>query len=88
VIRALVLVALAAGAVAALERSPRIGQPAPALDLATLDGGRASLGALRGHPVLINFWTSWCRPCRDEMPQIISRYHDLHPAGLEVLRST
>lgn len=84
-IRTLVLVMLTAGAVAAVERPPKIGQPAPAIDLETLEGGRASLGALRGHPVLINFWASWCHPCRDEMPQIIRRYQELHHAGLEVL---
>jgi thiol-disulfide isomerase/thioredoxin len=71
VIRALFLVTLAAGAITAVERPPKVGQAAPAFDLEMLEGGRASVGALRGHPVLINFWASSCQPCNDEMPQII-----------------
>ena len=44
------------------------GEPAPALTLDTLDGKRVSLGDYRGRPVLINFWATYCVPCRMEMP--------------------
>jgi peroxiredoxin len=85
VIRALLLASLAGGALASVARPQTVGQAAPAFELETLDGGRASLDELRGRPVLINFWASWCRPCSDEMPEIVRRYQELHSKGLEVL---
>ena len=84
-IRALLLASFAGGALAAVARPPAIGKAAPAFELETLEGGRASLRELRGHPVLVNFWASWCRPCGDEMPEIVRRYQELHSEGLEVL---
>ena len=45
-----------------------VGQPAPALDLPGLDGGRVGLASLRGKPVWLNFMATWCPSCRDELP--------------------
>jgi len=45
-----------------------IGQEAPSFDLETLTGDSLSLASLEGHVVILNFWASWCIPCREEHP--------------------
>lgn len=63
----------------------RTGTPAPEIDLPTLDGGRVLLSKLRGHPVVVTFWGTWCPPCRSEFPELIKAHQAYSPEGLYVL---
>jgi cytochrome c biogenesis protein CcmG/thiol:disulfide interchange protein DsbE len=56
-------------------------QPAPPLPSAVLQAPRVTLAGLRGKPALINFWASWCDPCRKEAPELARLDRSLHGAA-------
>jgi len=60
-------------------------EPAPAFTLPTRDGGTISLEHLRGQVVMINFWASWCGPCRQEFPILDEMYRKYRPMGFTLV---
>jgi len=59
--------------------------PAPPFTLAAKGGTDVSLSQFRGQVVMINFWASWCGPCRQEMPLLESIYKKYHKLGFTML---
>ncbi|MGQ9815296.1 MAG: redoxin domain-containing protein [Candidatus Roseilinea sp.] len=55
----------------------RENEPAPDFELQTFDGQTVRLSDFKGRPVLINFWASWCPPCKEETPDLIAAYREL-----------
>ena len=82
-------VAGAGGAGLAWWRAQPRGTPAPAalwaLELERPQGGRLALAALRGQPLLLNFWATWCPPCVKEMPELDRFSRDFAARGGRVL---
>lgn len=64
-----------------------VGSPAPAFTASTVTTPRASrsLADYRGHPILLNFWATWCQPCREEMPSFERLYRDDAARGLRIV---
>lgn len=62
-----------------------VGAMAPDFELQTIEGESYSLSALQGQVVMINFFATWCTPCRAEMPALQEAYRTLEPQGLVIL---
>ena len=61
------------------------GDLAPDFALPTLDSRSVRLSDLRGHPVLLNFWATWCAPCRVEMPWLVELDQKYRTQGLQII---
>lgn len=65
-----------------------IGQPAPAFELTLVDGSKVAVADLKGQVVLLNFWATWCVPCRKELPTLDAYYAINKAHGLRVFAIT
>ncbi|MBY9064006.1 TlpA family protein disulfide reductase [Sphingomonas yunnanensis] len=84
--RHLLLYALAGALMAtpAAARDLKLGQPAPPIELTLVDGRTTTLAEHRGEVVLLNFWATWCVPCRAELPLLDGYYRRARQHGLSV----
>ncbi len=86
--RVLFLVVIAAsllGLLGMASRPPLVGSPAPEIALMDLQGQEVRLSDLHGKVVLLNFWATWCKPCKEEMPAMQAAYDKLRSEGFVVL---
>jgi peroxiredoxin len=63
----------------------QLGKPAPDFSLPSLGGKKVSLSDFKGKAVLLNFWATWCPPCKDEMPSMEKVYREQKANGFEIL---
>lgn len=73
------------GGVGYLWLTPSGMQPAPAINVTTLQGQSVSLSSLQGRPVLVTFWATTCPGCVKEMPHLVELYRELGPKGFEIV---
>src|SRR6201991_4434020 len=84
-IRLLLAAALATASALAAAANPATNAVAPDFTLRGADGRNVRLDELRGQVVLVNFWATWCGPCREEMPRLDSLYQKYHKSGFVLL---
>ncbi len=65
--------------------SPLLGKPAPAFELLDTSGHKVSLASYKGRPVLVNFWATWCGPCKYEIPWLAALKTKYAGQGFEIL---
>lgn len=65
--------------------APKVGEPAPDFTLPDVDGNVVRLSDFRGKTVVMNFWATWCPPCRKEFPELVELYDTNKDSGLVVL---
>ncbi len=88
--RGLLIAAAMGWAAPASAATPRIvvGEPAPEAEMTLLDGSKVALSSLRGQVVVLNFWATWCAPCRVELPLLDGYYRRVERHGLRVFAVT
>lgn len=82
------LAALLVAAVPAAAKAPTVGEPMPLVELTLVDGTKVKTSDLRGQVAVLNFWATWCVPCRKELPQLDMYYRKLESKGLRVFAIT
>jgi len=88
-LRLLVLpVAFLGMGVVAQARTPKVGEVAPSFELSLVNGQKVTLADLRGQVVVLNFWATWCVPCRAELPALDAYYKLQKSHGLRVVAIT
>jgi cytochrome c biogenesis protein CcmG/thiol:disulfide interchange protein DsbE len=75
----------ATGNAAPVFNSPLVGKPAPNFTLTNLQGKKVSLSDYKGKAVQLNFWATWCAPCKIETPWLIELEKQYAPKGFEIL---
>lgn len=76
---------VAAAADTSMTSSPLIGKPAPDFTLEDLNGKKVSLSSYKGKAVMINFWATWCGPCKIETPWLVELRNQYAAQGFEIL---
>jgi cytochrome c biogenesis protein CcmG/thiol:disulfide interchange protein DsbE len=84
-VRACALTLAVLATAAAASAAPVVGKPAPPFTLPALDGKQVSLASLKGRPVYLNFFASWCGPCNEEAPAIAKLARKYAPQGVTTI---
>lgn len=79
---------LALASVQASAKQPAVGEMAPDFKMTLMDGTSVSMADLRGKVVVLNFWATWCVPCRTELPTLDAYYNVQKKVGLRVFAVT
>lgn len=87
-VRLFVAVLALAAAPALARESIKVGSPSPDFEITLIDKSKVKLADLRGNVVVLNFWATWCVPCRTELPLLDSYYQAAKKHGLKVFAVT